>query len=95
MSVPTLAIVRIGSALRVYRLSTGAANYLGDAAESDYGVAGDALVLRVAGCRYLVTLPTCDQCGAAYERADGGLALGDGRHRFCDEDCRAEWRHNH
>ena len=69
--------------------------YLGNALEVESHVEDDVFVLDVYGIRYLVTWPTCDQCGAQFQRADGGLADESGRYRFCDEDCRAEWRHNH
>jgi len=83
--------------VRVYEITAGRARYLGVASEADYCIDDDRLGLVVEGKRVLVTLPTCDQCGAAFERADGGLRDRPDRESpvFCDEECRTSWRHCH
>lgn len=97
-----VAVVRCGGTTRLYALSEiGTARMVSAAAAREFAVAaeyvadGDSLGLRLlsgneAGRVYMVTLPTCGQCGVGYEpdaetRTAGDLA-------FCSQACVDEWR---
>lgn len=95
----TSAWVSRGRALAAYSIKEdGTARFVGefsmlpaDIPEGRCVAVGEILGLEVNGRVFPVVLDTCDHCHAPVE---GGVR-GAGGERFCNDDCREEWRLNH